>query len=65
MSDTAPVHAKLLVKLHSQASRMIDLLADSFTIGRKADNDLAIEDQRTSVRLRPYPSLHPPIWTGR
>lgn len=48
MPDTAPAHAKLLVKLHSQASRMIDLLADSFTIGRKADNDLAIEDQSIS-----------------
>ena len=48
MPHTAPAHAKLLVKLHGQASRMIDLLAESFTIGRKAGNDLVIDDQSIS-----------------
>jgi pSer/pThr/pTyr-binding forkhead associated (FHA) protein len=48
MPDTATAHAKLLVKLHGQASRMIDLVTECFTIGRKPDNDLTIDDQRIS-----------------
>lgn len=48
MPHTATVHAKLLVKLHGQGSRTIELVADSFAIGRKADNDLAIDDQTIS-----------------
>jgi len=42
--------AKLLVKLHGQGSRSIDLTADSFTIGRKSDNDLPIDDHTVSSR---------------
>ena len=42
--------AKLLVKLHGQGSRSIDLTADSFTIGRKAENDLPIDDHTVSSR---------------
>lgn len=42
--------AKLLVKLHGQGSRCIDLTGDQFTIGRKADNNLAIEDHTVSSR---------------
>jgi pSer/pThr/pTyr-binding forkhead associated (FHA) protein len=42
--------AKLLVKLHGQGSRSIDLTADSFTIGRKLDNDLPIDDHTVSSR---------------
>ena len=42
--------AKLLVKLHGQGSRSIDLARDSFTIGRKADNDLPIDDHTVSSR---------------
>ena len=42
--------AKLLVKLHAQGSRSIDLTADSFTIGRKPDNDLPIDDHTVSSR---------------
>jgi len=42
--------AKLLVKLHGQGSRSIDLTADSFTIGRKPDNDLPIDDHTVSSR---------------
>ena len=43
MSHTAAAHAKLLVKLQGQDSRTIDLTGDS--IGRKAGNDLTIDDQ--------------------
>lgn len=42
--------AKLLVKLNGQGSRSIDLMTDSFTIGRKADNDLPIDDPTVSSR---------------
>ena len=42
--------AKLLVKLHGQGSRSIDLTTDSFTIGRKPDNDLPIDDHTVSSR---------------
>ena len=48
MSHTIAVHAKLLVKLQGQASRTIDLTSDSFSIGRKAGNDLTIDDQAVS-----------------
>ncbi len=48
MPHTANAHAKLLVKLHGQGSRTLELVADSFAIGRKADNDLAIDDQTIS-----------------
>ena len=40
--------AKLLVKLHGHGSRTIDLARDSFTIGRKVDNDLSIDDHTVS-----------------
>jgi pSer/pThr/pTyr-binding forkhead associated (FHA) protein len=42
--------AKLLVKLQGQGSRSIELTADSFTIGRKTDNDLPIDDHTVSSR---------------
>jgi pSer/pThr/pTyr-binding forkhead associated (FHA) protein len=42
--------AKLLVKLHGQGSRSIELTGDQFTIGRKTDNDLPIEDHTVSSR---------------
>ncbi len=40
--------AKLLVKLHGKGSRHIELTLETFTIGRKADNTLAIEDPAVS-----------------
>jgi pSer/pThr/pTyr-binding forkhead associated (FHA) protein len=40
--------AKLLVKLHGHGSRTIDLARDSFTIGRRVDNDLPIDDHTVS-----------------
>ena len=49
--------AKLLVKLHGHGSRTIDLARDSFTIGRKVDNDLPIDDHTVS-------SHHAKIVTG-
>ena len=48
MGDIITASAKLLVKLHGQGSRSIDLTADSFTIGRKVDNDLPIDDHTVS-----------------
>src|SRR5574338_469106 len=42
--------AKLLVKLNGQGSRSIDLMMDSFTIGRRGDNDLPIDDPTVSSR---------------
>lgn len=42
--------AKLLVKLRGQGSRSIELTGDRFTIGRKPDNDLPIEDHTVSSR---------------
>ena len=42
--------AKLLVKLQGQGSTLVELERDSFTIGRKPDNDLSIEDHTVSSR---------------
>jgi len=48
MPETLPQPATLLVKLHGQGSRHIELTHDTLTIGRKADNTLAIEDPAVS-----------------
>jgi len=48
MSDTTAAQAKLLVKLHGQGSRTIELANDVFTIGRKAGNDLSVDDHTVS-----------------
>jgi len=50
MGNALTDSAKLLVKLHDQGSRSIDLTADSFSIGRKPDNDLPIDDHTVSSR---------------
>jgi pSer/pThr/pTyr-binding forkhead associated (FHA) protein len=50
MGNILTASAKLLVKLHGQGSRSINLTADSFTIGRKPDNDLPIDDHTVSSR---------------
>lgn len=42
--------AKLLVKLQGQGSTLVELERDSFTIGRRPDNDLTIEDHTVSSR---------------
>ena len=48
MPETLPQPATLLVKLHGTGSRHIELTHETFTIGRKADNTLAIEDPAVS-----------------
>jgi pSer/pThr/pTyr-binding forkhead associated (FHA) protein len=48
MPETLPQPAKLLVKLHGNGSRHIELTYETLTIGRKADNTLAIEDPAVS-----------------
>lgn len=50
MGNTITGSAKLLVKLDGQGSRSIDLMTDGFTIGRKGDNDLSIDDPTVSSR---------------
>lgn len=48
MSETLTQPAKLFVKLHGRGSQHIELTHEAFTIGRKADNTLAIEDPAVS-----------------
>jgi pSer/pThr/pTyr-binding forkhead associated (FHA) protein len=48
MPEILPQPATLLVKLHGQGSRHIKLTLETLTIGRKADNTLAIEDPAVS-----------------
>lgn len=48
MPETLPQPATLLVKLHGQGARHIELTLDTLTIGRKADNTLVIEDPAAS-----------------
>ncbi|MDN5941649.1 MAG: FHA domain-containing protein [Nitrospira sp.] len=48
MSKTLPQPATLLVKLHGHDSRQVELTDEIFTIGRKADNALVIEDPAVS-----------------
>jgi pSer/pThr/pTyr-binding forkhead associated (FHA) protein len=48
MPEILPQPATLLVKLHEKGSRHIELTLETFTIGRKADNTLAIEDPAVS-----------------
>jgi pSer/pThr/pTyr-binding forkhead associated (FHA) protein len=48
MPETLPQPATLLVKLHGKGSRQIELTQEKLTIGRKADNTLAIEDPAVS-----------------
>ena len=50
MADIITDSAKLIVKLHGQGSRSIELTGSQFTIGRKPDNDLPIEDHTVSSR---------------
>lgn len=48
MAEILTQSAKLLVKLHGKGSHAIDLTQETFTIGRKTDNSLAIEDSAIS-----------------
>jgi pSer/pThr/pTyr-binding forkhead associated (FHA) protein len=49
MPETLPQPATLLVKLHGQGSRHLELTHETLTIGRKADNTLVIEDAAVSA----------------
>ena len=49
MPETLPQSATLLVKLHGQNSRHLELTSETLTIGRKADNTLVIEDAAVSA----------------
>ena len=49
MPETLPQPATLLVKLHGQGARQIELTLETLTIGRKGDNALAIEDPAVSA----------------
>lgn len=48
MPDAASAPARLLVSLHERGSRDFDLTQDRFTIGRRPDNDLMIDDPAVS-----------------
>ena len=48
MPETLAQPAKLLVRLHGKGSQHIELTHETLTIGRKADNTLAIEDPAVS-----------------
>jgi pSer/pThr/pTyr-binding forkhead associated (FHA) protein len=48
MPETLPQPVTLLVKLHGKSARHIELTHETLTIGRKADNTLAIEDPAVS-----------------
>jgi pSer/pThr/pTyr-binding forkhead associated (FHA) protein len=56
--QASTVGAILLVKLHEQASREFALAADSFTIGRKPDNHLVIDDPAVSSRHARINKIH-------
>lgn len=58
MQNTTTQRASILVKLHEQSSRELDLVSDSFTIGRKADNDLPIEDSAVSAHHAQITKIH-------
>ena len=48
MPEALTQPATLLAKLHGKGSQQIDLTHETVTIGRKADNTLAIEDPAVS-----------------
>jgi pSer/pThr/pTyr-binding forkhead associated (FHA) protein len=58
MQDTSTHRAALLVKLHDRSSQEIDLMSESFTIGRKPDNDLPIDDPAVSGHHARITKIH-------
>jgi len=58
MQDTTIQRATLLIKLHEKSSQELQLASDSFTIGRKSDNDLAIEDPAVSAHHAQITKIH-------
>jgi pSer/pThr/pTyr-binding forkhead associated (FHA) protein len=47
-----------LIKLHDKPAQELELTADSFTIGRKPDNDLPIEDPAVSAHHARITKIH-------
>lgn len=58
MPHTATRHASLLIKLPNRPSEERPLDGECFTIGRKADNDLAIEDSAVSGHHARITKIH-------
>ncbi|MBI3355431.1 MAG: FHA domain-containing protein [Nitrospirae bacterium] len=58
MPDMTTRRATLLVKLRNRSSQELDLASDSFTVGRKSDNDLAIEDPAVSAHHARITKIH-------
>jgi len=58
MPQTTTQRAALLVKLHDAESREHDLSQDVYAIGRKADNDLAIDDPAVSAHHARIIKIH-------
>lgn len=58
MQDTTTHRSTLLVKLHDTSSQELELTSDDFTIGRKSDNDLAIEDPAVSGHHARIAKIH-------
>ena len=58
MQDTTTQRATLLIKLHERSSQELELASDSLTIGRKPDNDLAIEDPAVSGHHARITKIH-------
>lgn len=48
MAHTVTESATLLIKIKGKSSRTIDIAPETFTIGRKADNNLPIDDHTVS-----------------
>lgn len=58
MQDTTTQRATLLIKLHERSSQEQELSQEVFTIGRKPDNDLAIEDPAVSGHHARVTKIH-------
>jgi pSer/pThr/pTyr-binding forkhead associated (FHA) protein len=49
MQDTTTQRPTLLIRLHEKPSQELEIASECFTIGRKSDNDLVIEDPAVSA----------------
>jgi pSer/pThr/pTyr-binding forkhead associated (FHA) protein len=58
VQDTTIERATLLIKLHEKSSQELELGSDCFTIGRKSDNDLMIEDSAVSAHHARITKIH-------
>ena len=58
MPDMTTQRATLLIKLHETSTQELELSEESFTIGRKPENDLAIEDLAISAHHARIIKIH-------